>query len=491
MMTESDRVADGGQAVVLKILLSLFLALGLAGHNAPLLGQDAVTLSNQSLTALAAYEERLEELESEYGPYHASLLEPLQSMEGLLQAMGNFERVAQLQRRRLQISRTEFGFENLALISLLEEMITTELQLHDWQQVSDYLEHIRYLYAVNSGADSEDVLLAMARQAQWLLTEVYLDPERDPEDLVLDAREIYDSALDLAEDKYGEHSPELIPWLYNRALSLYYLVAMMNTDSGVAGDTIQEVSLRDGLSRLHSARASSGLRSLNLYGPSSRVPIVDADEPVGVAYLRQAKGFVNDIESIGIENDDTELLGLAAIYQGDFNVLMHRSSGLRDYREARELLLQAGLPAERIDRFFALPMVLPMPEFFTDFAALEGYQQSLVKELGEAADNDTGGTHLGVLTAWDEDLRAIAIPRPPQGIAELQIGMNVVDLEFRISSRGQVSSVDVLSVEPDEKRIERTAWRALREISFRPAFIDNRTRAIRDARIRYRFHMRE
>ena len=492
MMSKSLQVTGAAEPcraakiITANTVSTLLLVFLLAGHDAPVLAQDSVRLSNESLTALMSYEQQLEDLETEYGPYHSSLLEPLESMEGLLRESGDYERVAELQRRRLQIRRTEFGFENSELIPLLEEMATTELQLHDWQQVADYLEHIRYLYAVNFGPDSVEVLNTMARQAQWHLARVYLDPDSDRADLVLDAREIYDETLDLAEEKFGENSPELIEWLYRRALSLYYMVAMMNTDSGLAGNMIKEVALRDGMARLQTASANASISTVTLFGPSTLVPVVEEGEPVGVAYLRQAKGFINDIEDIGEETDDKELLGLAAIYQGDFNVLMKRNSGRNDYREARELLLEAGISAERIDSFFARPMVLPMPEFFADFTSLENYQQSLLAGVDQPATN-----HLGTLTAWDEDLRAVAIPQPPEGMAELQIEMNVVDLEFRISSRGEVSSVDVVAVQPEEKGVERTAWRALREISFRPAFIDNRTRVLRDARIRYRFHARE
>ena len=488
LSTVTEPVADVTIWVMRKAASLLVLVILLAGPVQSLCAQDAVRLSNDSLTALQAYEAQLADLESQYGPYHSNLLEPLESMEALLAEMESYERVAELQRRRLQIRRTEFGFEGGELIPLLEEIITTQLQLSDWQGVADSLDHIRHLHVVNSGRDSEAVLATRRRQAQWLYSRVYLDPDRDRADLVLDARDIYDETLDQAKDKYGEDSPKLIPWLYDRALSLYYLVAMMNTDNGLAGSAIDEVVFRDGVARLHTMSANASIGAISFYGPSSRVPIVDADEPVGVAYLRQARGFINDIEQIGVEINDTELRAMAAIYKGDLNILMRRSSGRKDYREAREWLLEAGIPEERVDSFFARPMPLPMPQFFSDFAGLERYQRSRLSELPGSEDQ---ANHVGLLTVWDEDMRAVAIPRAPEGMAELQIDLNHVDLEFRISTRGEVSSVDVLAAEPDEKKVERTAWRALREISFRPPFIDNRTRTVRDARIRYQFHRRE
>mgnify|MGYP000680808933 FL=1 len=455
--------------------------------------RGALDMSNDALAALRAYEEQVRELESEFGPFHSGLLEPLESMEELLAATGSFDRVANLQRRRLQIQRTEFGFESTDLLPLLEGMMTTMLQLGEWQEVTDTLEHIRHLHALNSGPDSDAVLATMARQAQWNLSRVYLDPETDRPSLVLDSREIYDETLDIVKERFGEDSPELVPWLYRRAMSLYYIVAMMNTDNGLAGSTIDEVSLRDGIVKLNTFRGDPVLEVSSVGGRGSQIPVVNEDELVGVAYLREAKGFIADIREIAELSGNLELEGLAEIYEGDFNILMGRVYGLRNsgrgnFRKAREKLLEAGLAAERVDNLFSRPMLLPIPEFFSDFDGLERYQQNLL--VNAEPDSADMGPHLGTLLVWDKDLRSISMPLAAEGLAELQIDKHFVDLEFRISSRGEVSSVDVLHAEPDENRVKRVAWRALREISFRPPFVDNRTRTVRDARIRYEFHSR-
>jgi hypothetical protein len=471
--------------------IARFLTLALliiAGYSPALRSQDAVSLSNEALSSLQAYEEQLADLESEFGPFDARLLEPLAAMEAIHNELGSYDRVASLQSRRLQIRRTALGFESSELIPLLEDMIITQLQLHDWEAVSDSLEHIRHLYAVNYGPDSEQVLATQSRQAQWMLAQVYLDRDMQRADLVLDTRDLYDQTLDTAIEKYGENSEALLPWLYDRALSLYYLVAMMNTDNGLGGTAIDEVIHRDGIARLQTTSARGSLSALNIYGPSSRIPVVDEDELVGVAYLRQAKGFLHDIEDIGEVTGNAELRGIAAIYKGDFNIMMRRTSGRKDYREAREILIEAGISPERIDRFFARPMALPMPKFFPDFAGLEAYQQSLLAGIPEAERSDNNA---GVFLAWDEDLRAVSMPRPPADFPALEIEKHQIDLEFRLSTKGRVSSVDVLSSESDDNKIERTAWRALREMTFRPPFVDNRTQTVRNARIRYEYHARE
>jgi len=479
------------------VLISLaFVSVCLSPFLAPFIipaatAQDAVLRSNESLEALTRYERQLEELESRYNSYHPSLLEPLLAMEALLEEQGLYPRVAELQARRLQLLRTSLGFEHPDLIPVLEAMVTTEMRQQNWDEVTDHLEHIRYLQAANYGNDSPEMLEARRRQSQWLLNQVFLDSEANRANLVLDARDILDDSLDQAEKIYGDENPELVPWLYRRALSLYYVVAMMNTDSGVSGLAIDEVARRDGMGRLNSARQGRIFSPLG-FGGANRIPVVEGGEPIGSAYLRQALSFLNDIEDIGEEHNDLELQAMAHLYQGDFHLLMGRGSGQRDFRDARQKLIDVGVEASRVDRFFARPMPIPMPEFFLGFDALERYQQSLYADLPEASDNSA---HTGIFTAWDEDLADVALPRPPANFPSMQIDSNEVELDFRISSKGEVTAVDTIAAWPNdpdaEREVERRARRALRNMQFRPAFIDNRNRMVRDARIRYRYYVRE
>lgn len=477
----------------LQLLAGIALLAG--GNWVAFANQDAVTLSNESLQALSRYETQLEDLETRFGPYHASLMEPLESMEAVLREQGRYARVAELQRRRLQLMRTSLGFEHPDLVPLLEDMIITDLQLADWQGVTDTLAHIRHLQTVNHGADSDQVLEVMERQAEWYLARVYLDHDSDREDFVLDARDLFDETLDMAEDKFGKNSPELIPWLYRRALSLYYIVAFMNTDSGLAGSTIDEVFRRDGSARLHTLGRGS---VINLFGPRSRIPIVEGDEPVGVAYLRQALGYINDIDDIAETAGDLELRAMTALYHGDFLILMQRSSGVNDLRDAREMFIEAGIDAARVDAVLAVPMAIPFENYFTSFAELEAYQRRVLSgfdpaTVDEQADGETAHdwVNVGVFTAWEEDLHAVPRPANIDRRFQLQIPTNQVDLEFRINSRGEVSSIDVLGAQPNERDVERVGWRALREVRFRPAFIDDRTRVVKNARLRYLYHAKE
>jgi hypothetical protein len=64
------------------------------------------------------------------------------------------------------------------------------------------------------------------------------------------------------------------------------------------------------------------------------------------------------------------------------------------------------------------------------------------------------------------------------------------DLKFRLSTRGKPSSINVLRTEPDERGVERRAYRALRDIRFRPSIVEGRVKRISDLQIRYYYFER-
>ena len=451
----------------------------------PLHGQDdAVTISNESLAELTRLEQELEALETEFDAFDQRLLPTLMAIEEELGRQGRFEEVVRLQNRRLQILRINVGLESPSLLPVLEDSIDTQMRLGAWDEVSDLLDHLRHLQAVNHGESSEPVLDVMSRQADWYLARVALGERSRRADNFLDARDLAEEMLDVAEDRFGEDDPRLVPWLNRRAFTLYQLVQLLNNDNGLAGETIEEVFNRDGSARLQTFRRPGVFDPIPLYGPSSRVPVVEGDEPVGIAYLRQALGFIDDIREIAEATGDAEMQAMATLYHGDYQRLMDHGTAVRDYRDAIEQWRALGISQDRIDRLFARPLAIPHERFFASFDALEDYQRQVLT-TNDPPPSDAG-VFLGEFTAWHEDLPSTRQPEAFADLGPLPEPDSRVKLAFRINSRGQVSSVDIISAEPDERHARREAWRALREVRFRPWIVDGRAESLEDATIVYR-----
>ncbi|MBM87537.1 MAG: hypothetical protein CMQ41_04105 [Gammaproteobacteria bacterium] len=458
------------------------LLLGLVLLFAPsfcLAQTNSIATSNDNLRELQRYQSQLEEFESEFGPFNIQLIEPLSSIINIHAEQENFERVAELQVRQLSIMRMELGIESPDIIPLIRSMIEVQQVLGNWGAVSDHLDHLRSLNGSNYGPESEELLNAMENQAQWLLAEFYLGERRSQSDKFLDAREIYRDISRLAERIYGEDSAALYPWYYKRAYNLAILVQLLNTEDGFSQDFVRDVYERDGPGRLE---GRWGSYTQDLF---RRIPVVeDRNGVVGEDYIKQGIGYINDIRSIASNLGDLEAEAMADLYRGDFNILMKRSSGRRQFNEAREKLLVAGVDQADIDKFFSNPMPLPVPEFFTRFKDLLSYQERII---GEVEGLPEGVVHLGAFRAWHENARAVLKPISKDPLLRIGLPQYQVDLEFNISSRGVASSVDILSSIPEGRHVTRGAVRAVREMKFRPFYEDGRARRIRDVQMKYFF----
>jgi len=439
--------------------------------------------SSDNAEELGKYQAQLEELESEYGPYHEGLLEPLGSIVSLLIEQGDYESALAVQSRQLQVTRTTVGFQHPDIIPVLRSIMANQLLLGNWQDISDLLEHIRYLQGTISDLGVEASLQAIDEQAAWYLSRVYLDETSRPARNFFAARSLVREAEKLAVDSFEEDSSELIPWLYKSALNRYHLVELLNAERSLGSDSIDQLIREDGVGRLQ--RYGSNVIDVDrFFGIGSRIPVVDADTPIGEAYLREGLGFVKKIAEVVELQQDMEAIAMAKIYHGDFQLLMDRGLGLRDYRKAREMLLEAGLEEERIELFFNRPTLIPVEQFFTRLEDAIDYQQQNLSQLGTVPE---AVNHLGVFTAWSEALPSTAMPVTLDPFGQLDLTYNQIDMEFTISSRGGASSIDVITAQPDERKTRREGWQALRDIKFRPAVIEGRARRTRDVQIRYRF----
>ena len=459
---------------------AIFLLAILITPNMGLPQDDLISTRNSRLSDIESYETQIIDLESAYGPMDNSLLEPLQGLINKLVELGQIDRVAEIQIRQLAIMRANLGFESLDLLPVLRSMIQVQQALGNWEETSDTLDHIRFLIGANYGQNSEETLLAMENQAQWKLAGFHLDSERNQSRNFLDARDLYTEIERLAEDVYGENSPKLYPWYYKRAYNLGLMVQLLNTEDGFSRVFITDVIRSDGTMRLQTDGRLTGTR----LSPIGAWNIQDRNFVLGEGYLRQARDLINQIRKIAEIESDIEVQAIAEIYRGDYNLLMGRGSGKRQYNSAQDMLLSAGITQSDIDEYFRVPMPIPLPQFFESFSELLSYQRSILTSVDA---NSRDELHLGIFSAWHENARAVLKPVSDDPLLQVGLPQNLVDLKFNISTRGRVSSVDVMRSLPEDERVSREGSRAIREVRFRPAYLEGKATRVRDAQIRYLF----
>lgn len=477
---KSRKIAFTISSLALFVLLCFGALPSYAAEDRPLIG-DAPS----STEPLAAYQAQIEDLEFEFGPYHLSLIEPLESMIAILNENEDYERVAELQNRQLQVMRTELGFEHPDLIPLLQAMMSTQLALGNWEGISDQLDHIRHLRASIEGENTELLLGAIQDQIDWLFSRITIstDARREQVRYFFEVRDLYEEIEDIVEDSYGEDSLEAAPWLYKVAHNEYHLVRFLNGSRGIGSESIDQLVRREGTFGLQ-RQNRAGISSSSFFGNSSITPIVDKGRPVGDGYLRDAYSMVNKIQDVIEEDADLEAQAMLKIYRSDFQLISDRGTAIRGYRDAREMLLEVGIAEEDVRWFFERPTVIPMETLHLHFADAVAELRERIEPIESVIGKEM---HLGVFNSWTEELDSTPMPQSKKSSWRLDHPYKYADVSFSVSSRGKASSVDVLATGPEEVDSKRSVWRSVRDIHFRPAIIDNKARRVKDVRMRYQF----
>lgn len=495
----------------LTLTISLLLASSdVAAQGTPI--EDAA-----SPDSAVSYAAQIQEFEFEFGPLDRRLLEPLAGLAELQFERGDFDAAAATLRRQLQITRNTFGFEDSRLLPLVDSLVRAEIARSDWQQVADYLD-LRSQIFIGSFDESraleedeellnlEDVAArmelanALSLQSGWLMQQVALTPTRDAIDSFFDARELDERVSDLAEDviesleslpRENSSAAEFLlltqwlPLMYRQSVNDYNLVQLLNAQSGFSYDTIDYLVRREGgaINKL----SSPGFSARSISGPMNRIPMLENGDPIGVGYLRDGYFGVRKMDirlsdflerqlTAGASDSDLastrQALAAARIYRGDYLLLQNRGSGIREYREAYQLLLESGVDQVEIDSYFARPALIPAAQLRLTFDELKAD-----KSESECLPNFTAlSDRLATLAAPSDDASAWAIELPHAEITA----------RFGVSRRGQATGVQIDEVGAEDAGLRRAVNRAMKDLQFRPAIASGRSQRLRDQCLLFR-----
>ena len=509
----SVRRAPASTAILVSFTLALFLLL----MSSDIAAQGSLIEEVASADPAVSYAAQIQEFEFEFGPLDRRLLEPLAGLAELQFERGEFDAAAATLRRQLQITRNTFGFEDSRLLPLVDSLVRIEIARSDWQQVADYLDLRSQIFigsfdesrTLEEGEDLlnlEDVAArmelanALSLQSGWLMQQVALTPTRDAIDSFFDARELDERVSDLAENviesleslpRENSSAAEFLlltqwlPLMYRQSVNDYSLVQLLNAQSGFSYDTIDYLVRREGgaINKL----SSPGFSARSISGPMNRIPMLENGDPIGVGYLRDGYFGVRKMDirlsdflerqlAVGASDNDLastrQALAAARIYRGDYLLLQNRGSGIRDYREAYQLLLESGVDQVEIDSYFARPALIPAAQLRLTFDELKAD-----KSESECLPN---------FTALSDRLATLAAPSDDASTWAIDLPHAEITVRFGVSRRGKATGVQIDEVGAEDAGLRRAVNRAMKDLQFRPAIADGRSQRLRDQCLLFR-----
>ncbi len=414
---------------------------------------SSVGQSIQQTEQIELYLQQIAELETEFGPFDHSLIEPLNILSDLYTEIGNLVEANTILNRQIQLLRIAEGPDTFSQVPVVESQIVNNVRMNDLEAATNNFENIQFVYLQNPESTTIQKLQAMDQLRHWHFTALNLGEKIDRINHFRISRAILDDMLQIAEDELGEESHKIIPYLYKAAIEKYHLLTYLFSHDELGANAYEDIFE------------------------------MEAIQPTD--YLRQGYEIVKDIREIIQQSSDIEADAMAAVYEGDFRMLLGIGLAQRSYREAMELFGEAGKSEQEIADFFSRPIVLPETEYYyTMEDAIAAQNASGYRYIRGEEGNDPV-VHLGNFVAWNESLLNAAKPTPPEVLLDLEMELHRADLRFTIRSRGDTRIPDAESSEPDTVQAKVDAQDALKMMIFRPRFRGNRWRRIEDVTITY------
>lgn len=475
----------------------LALTLACASNSTLLAQQDSSPPQNGADTQrsidhannLAEYQQTIDQLQSEFGPYDQRLIEPLSGMSQALIEAGNHGAALPLLDQQLQIHRIDNGLYSTEQIPVIQTLLHLHSAAGQWSDITDTLQYLSWVYQRDETLPPPEQLAGLKQLGAWHMRALGHD-RRDREAFHLtELSKMEERATTIAERHYGADSVELAPYLYDEALAAAYIALAIMMTSETSQDLMQ---LTEGIrNRPVSGNAvpiARGLTEVEIeaqYGSRASTVIERSFKNNMATSLQKLKR----IRELYAASGNLEAEGLALLAMGDATLMKQqyenqpgRFAGVRRgssapgpaleyYREALALFEEAGVPPEMLEALTRCPVLLPVTAFRETLQeAKPDCRHQAEPPLYDLGDYDVMST---LMPGLDES------SRPSEGQMEAV-------LLFAVRSNGQVSSAEIMQIEPDNTA-NRVRARKLTEImQFRPTLASGTPSRTENVQLRVR-----
>ena len=446
-------IATSFVLVSLTLLIAQFTLAADAQVTDTLLEESAITVSTRQESQISLYDGRIEALETEFGPYHHTLLEPLQGLTALLIDSGDFVKTSRILNRRLQLLHILEGPTSLNQLPVLAELISHDVRLQRWQSVTDRFEYILSLHVQSPEVDTTALLNAMNDVSAWRSTYMFIDRPANRLEHLDTVREIRWKMITLSETQLTNDNKARISWLYSYALEQHRQFVFN-----------------------WSQTSDSLLPKRSSYRPEFHGP---------VAFLRGALDIMKHILEITEAMDDLEAEAMAMIYVADFQMLLGAGTATSTYQSAEEKFKEAGIDQQRIEAFFARPEALPVSQFHLSLDAAHKWQNAsgYILELGGESAASTH--HLGDFIAWNRRAPSARLPALPEAASAASTELIAVQVQFSIYANGTSRDAKADRASPSAMRFKSVAQNAIKAMRFRPKSAQRGGQRIGDVTMNY------
>jgi len=388
---------------------------------------EAIQTSNVNrLESIRQYQATINELEFEGGAWEQGLTQELLAMGSLQQQLGSHPAAVEAYTRAMQVSRINYGLDNLEQVSIVEQLINSHLALGQWEKADQYHNYLYYTQKKAYGHDDPRMIPVLDRLASWSLSAFNGGYGEAVGLRLFTAFYSYRAASNIVSMHFGEDDERFVNYLKEMAATAYLVYRNP---------------------RLIEVAGQPKYRSVRLMFENENNQY-DTINPPGYKDGREALERI--VNHYADKEDKQSEFAQALISLADWHLMFDRrrtASGY--YQEAINILSGLDQGEELIQDF--LGNVEPLPE--------------LSQKIRQLPDSTTSG-----------ELQA-----------EINY-TGVVDVIFDVTIYGGVANLEVLTEETEaNSKVLSLLRRKVRNTVFRPSVVEGELVRTSDNHFRYRY----
>lgn len=294
------------------------------------------------------YQQSVEQLEAQYGPYHEALSQELTSLGQHYRQQGQLDESRDILQRAMHVSRINSGLYNLQQAAILEQLVNTNSARQDWKSVDANQHYLFWLHQRNFQADDPRMLPVLNKLGRWHLNAYDNHTHKGKVEHLLRAHSYYKQAIDIVSKEHGELAPQLLEHLQGYTATNYFLAS-------------HQVIIHQETEDLGGARATN---------------ITNEEKRRLLQYIqnsyRNGKNSIDQTIRIQNSNDRSSIQDkvTAELAMADWNLLFGRwHTALTLYKNIYTSLNQTLPDKLSADDFFASPVPLPQLPALEDTTA--------------------------------------------------------------------------------------------------------------------------
>jgi len=199
----------GPQLVVPQLLTMLFAMVSIALLSSDSFAQGlSLDLTNDLVPAIGPASRAITALKSDFDAYDLRQIESLEDLGRFSQSSGEHRQALVLFKQALHVARINQGLYHESQISIVDDIISAEIALQNWEEVNDFYAYQEHLYRRLYDTDDSRLEAGLKKVSAWHITALNVNLDGNRIEHLRKVNKLFKLRMQIAENTLSLDDPK-------------------------------------------------------------------------------------------------------------------------------------------------------------------------------------------------------------------------------------------------------------------------------------------